>query len=123
MESELIHRIRLHGDVPRHVAIIMDGNGRWAAERGLPRYLGHREGMSAVREVITGAVNAGIEILTLFAFSTENWKRPRSEVSALMRLLQRYARDELEELARERVEVRVLGELARMDDQTRRAVD
>jgi undecaprenyl diphosphate synthase len=123
MESERLDRIRLHGDVPRHVAIIMDGNGRWAAERGLPRRLGHREGMKAVREVITGAVEAGIEILTLFAFSTENWNRPRQEVSALMKLLQVYARKEREELVRQGVRVHVLGELSRVDEATRRAVD
>ena len=123
MASELLDRIRLHGDVPRHVAIIMDGNGRWAAERGLPRHLGHREGMKSVREVISGAVEAGIEILTLFAFSTENWNRPRQEVSALMKLLQVYARKEREDLARQGVEVHVLGELSRVDDATRRAVD
>jgi undecaprenyl diphosphate synthase len=123
MESELLDRIRLHGDVPRHVAIIMDGNGRWAAERGLPRHLGHREGMKAVREVINGAVDAGIEILTLFAFSTENWNRPRQEVSALMKLLQVYARKERIELVRQGVEVHVLGELSRMDPATREAVD
>ena len=123
MESELLDRIRLHGDVPRHVAIIMDGNGRWAADRGLPRHVGHREGMKAVREAVSGSVDAGIEILTLFAFSTENWNRPRQEVSALMKLLQVYARKEREDLVRQGVEVHVLGDLARVDDATRRAVD
>ena len=123
MSSERLDRIRLHGDVPGHVAVIMDGNGRWAGERGLPRHLGHREGMKAVRETIAGAVEAGIQILTLFAFSTENWQRPRQEVSALMRLLELYARREREELVRQGVEVHVLGELERVDDGTRRAVD
>ncbi len=123
MDSPKLDRIRLHGDVPRHVAIIMDGNGRWAAERGLPRHLGHREGMKAVREVITAAVEAGLEILTLFAFSTENWNRPRQEVSALMKLLQVYARKEREELVRQGVQVHVLGELSRVDDATKRAVE
>jgi undecaprenyl diphosphate synthase len=123
MSSERLDRIRLHGDVPGHVAVIMDGNGRWAAERGLPRHLGHREGMKAVRETISGAVEAGIGILTLFAFSTENWNRPRAEVSALMRLLEHYARKEREELVRQGVEVHVLGELDRVDDVTRRAVE
>ncbi len=122
MGSERLDRIRLNGDVPGHVAIIMDGNGRWAGERGLPRHLGHREGMKSVRETIAGAVDAGIEILTMFAFSTENWNRPAAEVSALMRLLQHYARKEREELRRQGVEVHVLGELDRMDDATRRAV-
>jgi undecaprenyl diphosphate synthase len=123
MSSDRLDRIRLHGDLPGHVAVIMDGNGRWAGERGLPRHLGHREGMKAVRETISGAVEAGIDILTLFAFSTENWNRPRQEVSALMRLLEYYARQEREELVKQGVEVHVLGELDRVDDATRRAVD
>ncbi len=123
MSSELLDRIRLNGDVPGHVAVIMDGNGRWARQRGLPRHLGHREGMKAVRECIEGAGDAGIEILTLFAFSTENWQRPRTEVSALMGLLQLYARKEREDLKRQGVEVHVLGELDRVDRATRRAVD
>jgi undecaprenyl diphosphate synthase len=85
--------------------------------------MGHREGMKAVREAIEGAVEAGVEILTLFAFSTENWQRPAKEVSALMALLQLYARKELQELRRRRVEVHVLGELDRVDDATRKAID
>lgn len=105
------------------MAIIMDGNGRWARQRGLPRHLGHREGMASVREVVEGAVEAGVGILTLFAFSTENWQRPRAEVSALMSLLQIYARKEREELRRQGVEVHVLGDLDRVDAATRRAVD
>ncbi|MDX1495884.1 MAG: polyprenyl diphosphate synthase, partial [Longimicrobiales bacterium] len=109
--------------MPTHVAVIMDGNGRWARERGLPRHLGHREGMKAVRETVEGAVEAGVEILTLFAFSTENWKRPAREVSALMGLLQLYARKEGDELRRQGVEVHVLGDLDRVDDATRAAVD
>ena len=123
MASDRIDRIRVHGDLPRHVAIIMDGNGRWARERGLPRHLGHREGMKAVRDTIEGAIAAGVEILTLFAFSTENWKRPAQEVAALMGLLRLYARSEQAELRRQGVEVHVLGELDRMDSRTRDAVD
>jgi len=123
MSSEHLEQIRLSGDLPAHVAIIMDGNGRWARERGLPRHLGHREGMKAVREVIEGAVDAGLEILTLFAFSTENWNRPPREVSALMGLLQAYARKERAELRRQGVEVHVLGDLERMDGATRSAVE
>jgi undecaprenyl diphosphate synthase len=121
--SDRPHRIRLAGDVPRHVAVIMDGNGRWARQRGLPRHLGHREGMKSVRETIEGALEVGIQILTLFAFSTENWQRPRQEVSALMALLKRYARKEQDELRRQGVEVHVLGELDRVDHMTREAVD
>ena len=123
MSSQRLDRIRLNGDVPRHVAVIMDGNGRWARQRSLPRHLGHREGMKSVRETIEGALEAGIEVLTLFAFSTENWNRPQQEVSALMSLLQLYARRERDELKRQGVEVHVLGDLDRIDDQTRRAVD
>ena len=122
MSSDNIDRIRLCSDVPEHVAIIMDGNGRWAGERGLPRHLGHREGMNAVRESIEGAIAAGVQILTLFAFSTENWNRPPQEVSALMQLLQHYARREGEELRKRGVEVHVLGELDRVDSATRRAI-
>jgi undecaprenyl diphosphate synthase len=101
----------------------MDGNGRWAGARGLPRHLGHREGMKAVRETVEGAIEAGIDILTLFAFSTENWRRPVQEVSALMGLLQLYARKEGAELRRQGVEVHVLGDLARVDAATRSAVE
>ncbi len=121
--SHQLDRIRAQGSVPAHIAIIMDGNGRWAAERGLPRHLGHREGMKSVREVIEGSIESGIETLTLFAFSTENWKRPRQEISALMSLLQLYARKEQAELAKQGVEVHVLGDLDRMDAATRRAVE
>jgi undecaprenyl diphosphate synthase len=121
--SDLLDRIRPNGDVPAHVAIITDGTGRWAGERGLHRHLGHREGMKSVRETISGAVEAGIEILTMFAFSTENWNRPAQEVSALMRLLQYYARRESEELRKQGVEVHVLGELDRVDATTRGAID
>ena len=121
--EDLLDRIRVSGDVPRHVAIIMDGNGRWARQRGLPRQFGHREGMKSVREVIEGAGEAGVQILTLFAFSTENWQRPLQEVSALMGLLKLYARNEREDLKRQGVEVHVLGDLDRMDPATREAVD
>jgi undecaprenyl diphosphate synthase len=123
MSSQRLDRIRLSGDVPRHVAVIMDGNGRWASQRSLPRHIGHREGMKSVRETIEGAIEAGIEVLTLFAFSADNWKRPQQEVSALMSLLQLYARREQDELKKQGVEVHALGDLDRIDDRTRRAVD
>ena len=110
------------GPVPRHVAVIMDGNGRWAADRELPRYEGHREGMKAVRETIEGAIAEGVEILTLFAFSTENWNRPEEEILALMSLLQFYAQSEQVELVEQGVEVKVLGDLSPMDSQTMDAV-
>ncbi|MCH7945192.1 MAG: di-trans,poly-cis-decaprenylcistransferase [Armatimonadetes bacterium] len=121
--SELLQQIRLHGQVPRHVAIIMDGNGRWAKHRSLPRAAGHKEGMKAVRETIEGAIEAGIEILTLFAFSTENWQRPRHEITALMGLLRLYAAKEKADLREQGVEVHVLGDVAALDGVTRRAVE
>jgi undecaprenyl diphosphate synthase len=108
---------------PRHVAVIMDGNGRWARGRGLPRYKGHAAGMAAVREVIEGAIEAGIEVLTLFAFSQENWDRPAPEVAALMLLLQRYVKSECAELKAQGVQVRVHGDLDRLSAAPRRAVE
>ncbi len=84
MSTDLLHQIRLHGHVPRHVAIIMDGNGRWAKARGLPRAAGHRQGAEAAREVLRAAGEAGVECLTLYAFSSENWRRPEEEISDLM---------------------------------------
>ena len=123
MASESLDKIRLSGDVPNHVAIIMDGNGRWAKQKGFPRQVGHREGMKSVRETIEGAVEVGIKILTLFAFSTENWNRPRKEVASLMSLLRYYARKERDSLKHQGVEVHVLGEIERFDDQTREAMN
>ena len=111
------------GDVPRHVAVIMDGNGRWARDRHMPRVFGHRSGMTAVRAVIEGAVEAGIEFLSLFAFSRENWERPASEVEALMDLLVEYVGREADELAAKGVRVRVLGDLSRLTAAARTAVE
>ena len=122
MSSDILDKIHLSGDVPSHIAIIMDGNGRWAKDRGLPRQVGHREGMKAVRATIEGAIEAGIETLTLFAFSTDNWNRPDREVASLMSLLRHYARKERDILKRQGVEVHVLGETERFDKQTRDAV-
>jgi len=122
MSADLQARIRIDGDVPRHVAIIMDGNGRWAKERGKPREHGHRAGMQAVREAVEGAGDVGIEVLTLFAFSKENWHRPPGEVRALMSLLETYVRRERKELKEKGVEVRVIGDVDRLGRVTRAAV-
>jgi len=100
--------------VPVHVAIIMDGNGRWAAARGLPRTEGHRRGAESVRAVIKAASNAGVEYLTLFGFSSENWKRPSGEVMDLMGLLRLYLRKELAELHKQGVRFRVIGDRTRL---------
>jgi undecaprenyl diphosphate synthase len=102
--------------LPRHVAVIMDGNGRWAAQRHLPRVEGHRAGIDAVREVVECSARLGIQVLTLYAFSVENWKRPAMEVSTLMSLLKRYLRLELNTLFRNNIRFSVIGraeELAR----------
>src|SRR5262249_31489815 len=100
---------------PHHVAIIMDGNGRWAKARGLPRTAGHRRGAEAVRPGIRGAGELDIPVLTLFAFSTENWTRPADEVSDLMGLLRQYLRNELEELGRNGARLRVIGDRAGLE--------
>ena len=101
------------GGLPRHVAIIMDGNGRWAKQRFLPRIAGHRAGVEAVRRVTRAARAQGIEALTLYAFSSENWRRPEEEVSDLMGLLRVFIRSDLDELVRENVRLRVIGDHSR----------
>ncbi len=101
------------GAPPRHVAIIMDGNGRWAKRRGLPRTFGHRAGVNALQRTVEAAPGFGVECLTVFGFSTENWRRPVQEVSELMRLLKSYVQSDLDRLAREGVRVNVIG---RRDD-------
>ncbi len=111
------------GPIPRHVAIIMDGNGRWANERRLPRPFGHRAGMKAVREAVEGAIDAGVEVLTLFAFSDENWNRPAPEISALMDLLEEYIAKEVAELKGQGVRVHVLGDRGRLTPGGRAAVE
>ena len=95
--------------IPRHVAIIMDGNGRWAAQRYLPRVEGHRAGIDAVRDTVETSARLGLEVLTLYAFSVENWKRPPTEVSVLMGLLRRYLRLELDTLLRNNIRFRAIG--------------
>jgi undecaprenyl diphosphate synthase len=96
--------------VPEHVAIIMDGNGRWAKQRGLPRTMGHRKGVDAVRETVRAAGDIGIKYLTLFAFSSENWRRPETEVSDLLGLLKAFIRRDLSELHRQNVRVKIIGD-------------
>ena len=102
------------GILPRHIAIIMDGNGRWAQSRGLPRIAGHRRGAEAVRRTLTAATELRIPYLTLFGFSSENWKRPLSEIDDLMGLLRHYLRGEIAELHRNGVRLRVIGEVGRL---------
>ncbi|MBA3498674.1 MAG: di-trans,poly-cis-decaprenylcistransferase [Gemmatimonadales bacterium] len=123
MSDDLLRRLKVHGSVPAHIAIIMDGNGRWAKGRALPRPLGHHAGMRAVREVIQGCLDAEVGVLTLFAFSQENWQRPAVEIDALMSLLEEYIARELDNLRSKRVTVCVLGDLGRLAPGARQAVD
>jgi undecaprenyl diphosphate synthase len=108
--------------LPRHVAIIMDGNGRWAAQRGQPRIAGHRAGVEAVRAAVDTGARLGLGALTLYAFSTENWKRPRYEVDALMRMLRRYLRLELDEIDRQKIQFRTIGRTGALADNVRREI-
>jgi undecaprenyl diphosphate synthase len=112
--TDSIRDPQLRGSVPVHVAIIMDGNGRWARARGLPRTAGHRKGADAARIAVRAAAAHGVQYLTLYGFSSENWKRPADEVEELMGLLRFYLRSEIAELHKEGVRLRVIGERARL---------
>ena len=112
-----------HPEIPRHVAIIMDGNGRWAKERGLPRLEGHRSGAESVREVMEACIELGVEYLTLYAFSSENWSRPEAEVSALMTLLNRFLDEKAKDLDRQGVRLQVIGQLDRLPEKTRALIE
>ena len=112
---EIVPAAADQGIPPRHVAIIMDGNGRWAKMRGLPRTAGHKRGAESVRNAVSASRKLGISYLTLFGFSSENWKRPEGEVRALMGLLRLYLRSEIEELHKNGVRLRILGERSRLD--------
>ena len=114
--------LKSRGNLPRHVAIIMDGNGRWAKARGVPRLLGHRAGREAVREAVRGCAALGVEVLTLYTFSTENWSRPVREVSALMSMLRESLRAEREELKANNVRLQVIGRLEDLPVPVRRAI-
>ena len=105
-------RLLQSGEMPRHIAIIMDGNGRWAQRRGLPRIAGHREGVNSVRDIVEACGQLGVKYLTLYAFSTENWKRPQEEVSLLMRLLLKALRDEKDRLHQNEVRLKAIGDIA-----------
>jgi undecaprenyl diphosphate synthase len=101
--------------LPAHIAIIMDGNGRWAAKSGMPRLAGHRAGINAVREVVEGSAELGISVLTLYAFSVENWKRPQAEVSALMALLKEFIHSELDSIHRNNIRFQTIGRTGELD--------
>ncbi len=105
-----------NSQVPRHVAVIMDGNGRWASKRGLPRSMGHKKGSEAAREIVTNAAEAGIEYITLFGFSSENWNRPHDEIKELMRLLKHYLRSQTAEFHKNNARLSVIGDRGAFTD-------
>jgi undecaprenyl diphosphate synthase len=121
-EQELLAQVRAQS-VPRHVAIIMDGNGRWATRRGLPRVAGHREGVKTARAIVRAAGELGLQYLTLYAFSTENWSRPQAEVTMLMKLLEEAIYRELPELMQRNVRLRVIGRPTGVPLPVRRGLD
>ncbi len=112
-----------NGNVPRHVAIIMDGNGRWAKSRNRPRVFGHHSGVDSVRKVVEAAAEAGVKILTLYAFSTENWSRPKQEVDTLMSLLSRSLKQELKKLQENNIQLRAIGDLSQLPAKVRQELE
>jgi undecaprenyl diphosphate synthase len=110
-------------DIPRHIAIIMDGNGRWAKERGLPRREGHRAGAESVREITDTCIELGVEYLTLYAFSSENWNRPEAEIKALMALLDRFLSEKAKDLKKQNIRLLAIGQLDRLPEKTRTLLD
>jgi undecaprenyl diphosphate synthase len=121
-EATLLTRIDFDR-LPRHVAIIMDGNGRWARQRNLPRVAGHRAGIAAVRDVVEASARIGFEVLTLYAFSVENWKRPRPEINTLMSLLREYLRKELRTLLDNNISFNVIGRIEELSPEVRRDLE
>lgn len=109
--------------IPRHIAAIMDGNGRWAKARGEARVNGHKVGAESVRAVVEGCVELGVEYLTLYAFSSENWKRPQTEIKALMALLERFLKKELPTMLEQNVRLHAIGQLDRLPDKTRKILE
>ncbi|MEI3604629.1 isoprenyl transferase [Pseudogracilibacillus sp. SE30717A] len=110
-------------NIPEHIAIIMDGNGRWASRKGLPRIAGHKEGMDVVQRIVRAAVNYKVKVLTLYAFSTENWKRPKPEVDFLMKLPKEFLHIYLPELMENNVKIETIGEFSSLPEHTRKAIN
>ncbi|OGR93381.1 MAG: di-trans,poly-cis-decaprenylcistransferase [Elusimicrobia bacterium RIFCSPLOWO2_01_FULL_59_12] len=121
-EQDLLQQINAD-KLPKHIAIIMDGNGRWAKQRHLPRVFGHRAGISSVREVVRACGQLGVKVLTLYAFSAENWSRPGAEVAALMRLLEDYLQRELPDLQKNHVQLRAIGRWDALPSGARRQLE
>ncbi len=115
----IIEEIKSNGIIPKHIAIIMDGNGRWARKKGLPRAVGHRQGIKTVRLIVEACVNLGVEYLTLYTFSTENWKRPKTEISTLMRLIVKSIKDETDQLHKNNIKLTSIGNLTMLPEEVR----
>ena len=122
IDSELLRQID-SASLPRHIAVIMDGNGRWARRQRLPRIAGHRAGMQAVREIVEVCSQLGLTALSLYAFSTENWKRPKAEIAMLMDLLREYIQKELAEIHRNNIRLRILGHYEQLPREVRKDLD
>ena len=120
-EAELLSRIDRER-LPRHVAVIMDGNGRWAKLRGKPRIFGHRQGAESVRSIVDTCARLEIPAVTLYAFSTENWKRPRAEVSGLMQMLKRYLKSELAEVNKNNIRFQAIGKIGGLDEDVQKSL-
>lgn len=110
-DKKIFDQIKLSGDIPEHIAIIMDGNGRWAKKRGLPRAAGHKRGVDTVKEITESCADLGVKYLTLYTFSTENWNRPKDEVSTLMRLLLKSLRERVSELNKNNIRLTTIGDI------------
>jgi len=115
-DNALQEELKKSGNIPTHIAIIMDGNGRWAKKRGLPRVAGHRRGVETVREIVEVCAEVGVKYLTLYTFSTENWNRPKDEVSTLMRLLLKSLKDRLDELNKNNIKLTCIGNIESLPD-------
>jgi len=120
--SSSTRQVPTHSDVPRHIAVIMDGNGRWARKRHLPRFAGHKRGVDAVRNTVRACVERGVEFLTLFAFSSENWRRPAEEVALLMQLFRAALTNEVEKLHRNRIRLKLIGDVSAFDPRIREMI-
>ncbi|MBI5043242.1 MAG: isoprenyl transferase [Nitrospirae bacterium] len=123
MDDEVLLSLIDRERLPRHIAFIMDGNGRWARERFLPRIAGHQEGIESVREIIKLSIELGIKVLTFYAFSIENWRRPEEEVNALMRLLENYLQSELKEMTENNIRFQTIGRVKELPESARRWIE
>lgn len=122
-DIKLIEGVKSKGNIPNHIAIIMDGNGRWAKKRNLPRIAGHHRGVETVRQIVEACASLGVKILTLYAFSTENWKRPKEEVSTLMRLMVKSLKSETDELHKNKIKLISIGDSKSLPDIVRRELN